>query len=391
MSVTVLIILARTLWRDRVGLLMMFLLPAAIFMVFAEIFSATAQDTPDMKVGILSLADSPSMERVIDSVALEHRRDYSSEDALLLALASGVIDAGLIIEGDQHTPEAGAMRVLTDPSRPLAGAVLQRQLAENFARAAPSEFFARERQVWTALVGDLTTEQARRLDAVVRGERQVRLPPRLVQTEIGANPRGADPAVSYYAGAIAIMFILFSAMNGASGLIDERNSGVFDRYLAFGRGIGFAIWGRAYFLVSLGFLQMLAVFAVALWVYEVRWIEVPLAWTVITFVSVVCVASIALLFAAVCTTRAQMQTLSTFVVLVMSALGGSMVPLYLMPGWLRWVGGFTPSAWSIELFDGVVTRGLSLFDLMTPLLLLVAVAVLSFSAAILLTQRKLIQ
>ena len=194
----------------------------------------------------------------------------------------------------------------------------------------------------------------------------------------------------YYAGAVSIMFILFSAMNGALGLIEDRNSGLFDRYLSFGRGVGFALRGRALFLTGLGVLQMVVVFAVAWAVCGVTWPEAGLQWLVAALLSAASVAGLALLCASACKTRAQMQTLSTFTVLVLSALGGSMVPLYLMPDWLRWVGELTSSAWSIALFDGLVSRDLTLGALWRPAALLALTAILSFSAAVALTKRRVL-
>ena len=49
----------------------------------------------------------------------------------------------------------------------------------------------------------------------------------------GAKKGGGT--IAYYAGAVSILFALFSAMTGALSLIDERRSGVADRILAAAR------------------------------------------------------------------------------------------------------------------------------------------------------------
>ena len=59
-----------------------------------------------------------------------------------------------------------------------------------------------------------------------------------------------------------------------------------------------------------------------------------------------------------------MNTLSTFAVLLLSAVGGSMVPRFMMPGWLQQLGAFTPNFWSIEAFYGILARGQSVVDLL---------------------------
>jgi len=80
--------------------------------------------------------------------------------------------------------------------------------------------------------------------------------------------------------------------------------------------------------------------------------------------SAVLAAGIALLLASLCKTQVQMNTVSTFAVLLLSAVGGSMIPRFMMPEWLQQLGILTPNFWSIEAFYGILARGHSMLDLL---------------------------
>ena len=71
-------------------------------------------------------------------------------------------------------------------------------------------------------------------------------------------------------------------------------------------------------------------------------------------------SSFALLLASLCKSRMQLGWISTIVILSMSALGGSMVPRYLMSETIQKVGLCTFNAWALEGFNKVFWRELPL-------------------------------
>jgi ABC-2 type transport system permease protein len=153
-----------------------------------------------------------------------------------------------------------------------------------------------------------------------------------------------------------ILFALFSAMQGALGLMDERRTGVADRLLAGVAGMGPVVTGKFVFLVGQGIVQAVAIFATAQIVYGVEVTPHFALWLPTTLATAVCAAGLALGLVSICKTREQAQMLSTFVILVLAAIGGSMVPRFLMPVWLQTVGWFTPHAWVIEAYQGILWR-----------------------------------
>jgi len=78
-----------------------------------------------------------------------------------------------------------------------------------------------------------------------------------------------DPSITYYIGATAILFLLFSAMQGASISIDERRNGLSDRLMVGPSGAFGMLSGKFVFLTLIGFVQAAIICAVAVIFFEV--------------------------------------------------------------------------------------------------------------------------
>jgi ABC-2 type transport system permease protein len=72
------------------------------------------------------------------------------------------------------------------------------------------------------------------------------------EREAVKNAKTGGGVIAYYAGAVMILFALFSAMQGALGLMDEQSTGVADRLLAGTAGMGPVVSGKFLFLIGQG-------------------------------------------------------------------------------------------------------------------------------------------
>jgi ABC-2 type transport system permease protein len=169
---------------------------------------------------------------------------------------------------------------------------------------------------------------------------------------------GGDPLLVYYAGAVSILFLMFTAMQGAMSLIDERTAGLRLRLGLSAGGVAPLLGGRMLWLTGLGVVQALVLFLVAALVYGVPLLTNLAAWAATAVCAAAASAGIALGLAAACNTREQAQPVSTFAFLILAAVGGSMAPRFLMPEALQTLGWLTPHAWVIEAYQTVLWRGL---------------------------------
>ena len=194
----------------------------------------------------------------------------------------------------------------------------------------------------------------------------------------------ANPLISMYAAGIAVMFLLFNATSGSGVLIDERANQTLDRLLSSQLTMDELLLGKWFFMTALGAFQVAVMFLWASVAFSVNLSEHVDGFLMMTIATSIAASGFGLFMATLCKTRAQLNGFSTVVVLTMSALGGSMVPRYLMSDSLQKLGLLTFNAWAIDGYDKVFWRELPVAALAPQL------AVLSLSGVFFLSVARLL-
>lgn len=324
------------LWRDKGALVLAFVLPGFIFAIFAAIFSNASGGSLDLRVSMALTSKAPAS--IAFAKDIESKAEFTlttdknwTEEIIRERVRLGEDDVGIVISGDIAKPSTRPIMIIKDPSRDVAATVLMGQIRQIMAQSsgmASPEIFS----VASAL-------------------------------PVEANTETTDLSVTYYIGATAILFLLFSAMQGAAISLDERNSGISDRLLVGPVGAAAMLTGKFLFLTFIGTIQAAIIVAVGHFAFGVPVVEHLPALALACLGSAALSSAIALFVASLSGSSAQMNTVSTFIVLLFSAIGGSMVPRFMMPDWLQSLGRLTPNHWSIEAFYGILARGQSLADL----------------------------
>lgn len=344
------------LWRDKGALVLAFVLPGFIFAIFAAIFSTASGGSLDLRVAFTAIGDDQAVTTIAETLREEATFDILenknwSDENVIEQVKLGQADVGLVISSkDSALPE---MKIVEDPSRKVASTVVKGQIRQILADQSGTS-----QEIFTTVSA-------------------------LPETTNLNGP--TDKSVTYYIGATAILFLMFAAMQGASISIDERRSGISERLMVGPKGALAMLTGKFLFLTLIGVLQAAVILLVAKLFFKVQIVPFASGLAFISIGTAMLAAGLALFTATLCATQSQMHTVSTFLVLLFSAVGGSMVPRLMMPGWLQDIGIATPNYWVIEGYYGLLARGQSISSLwpvwsvifLTSFVLLILAAALS--------------
>jgi ABC-2 type transport system permease protein len=161
--------------------------------------------------------------------------------------------------------------------------------------------------------------------------------------------------------AYTIFGVFFIVLTLASSFIKEKNDGTFQRILAAPLSKGALITGKLlpYYIINL--IQIILMFAVGVIFFDLRLGNLP-ALILISLALAAAANGLGLLVATIGKTEAQVNGLSVMLAITLSALGGMMVPAFVMPDFMRKLAQFTPHAWALSGYHDVIVRGMGLWD-----------------------------
>ncbi|MBC7964409.1 MAG: ABC transporter permease [Fuerstia sp.] len=162
-----------------------------------------------------------------------------------------------------------------------------------------------------------------------------------------------NPRIAMYAAGIAVLFLLFSATGNAAALLEEEESGTLDRILVSKAGLFHIISGKWLGIFLLGCVQISVMFLWAEMIFRIQlWRHLD-GFAVMTVCTAAATSSFAMLMATLCKSRAQLNAASVVIILSMSAVGGSMIPRFVMSDRMKEIGKWTFNAWALDGYQKV--------------------------------------
>jgi ABC-2 type transport system permease protein len=381
MIATVLMVSLRRLLHNRVELLLTFLVPIAFFSIFAIIFGGGVgtSSTPKIKVVAVDQVGSPQSKAMLDAlheIAGLRFVDTStpsastteasppqtiSESKAKELVKRGTASMAIVLRKQDNAISADLLSDTSDQVAPqIVSALVQRAMLGVSSVTAPSRDGADKANSGASFGFTNGVAQAGGTN-VINAAANVVVPTVRIVDVLGGNK--SNPVVSMYAAGIAVMFLLFGATGGGGALLEERENQTLDRLLTTGLSMDELLLGKWFYLTVLGVIQTTVMFIWGQIAFGVELSSHLDGFLIMTLVTAGAAAAFGLLLATICKTRGQLNGLSVVVVLTMSALGGSMVPRYVMSQSLRDAGLWTFNAWALEGYEKVFWRDLPAIEL----------------------------
>lgn len=189
----------------------------------------------------------------------------------------------------------------------------------------------------------------------------------------------------------AIMMLLFSVGAIGKSMLEEKESGVLKKLLQSPIHPYAILFGKMLTGVIMGIFQLSVMFLYSWLVLGLDiLIDIPALICMILATSLAC-AAFGVLLASIVTTKKQADSLGTILILFMSGIGGSMIPLYIMPTFMQNAAVISVNYWSIQGFYDIFWRKADFVDVLHNVLILIGIAAGILSVSLFFFKRNMLR
>lgn len=409
------------LLRDRGGLAILFLMPVAMITIMALIQDAPFRDYQELKIPLLLVNnDTGSLGKTIEtglraSKIFEISGQQKNEAEARQLVKGGDYEIGIIIP-------RGATALLDEKvsrfvSQKLSAAGLQDTLP---AAAAPADstlnllvFFAPDTKksfrvsilstlhqftsrLETQTLLDFFSRQLQKSDAVP--QQQEKLDDLIGFREINTAETPHEMlqlnSVQHNVPAWTIFGMFFIVISLAGSIIKERDDGSYTRILTMPGSYVTVMTGKiaAYLFICL--IQCVLMLLVGIYLLPLLGLPALVIGTNIPAIAVVALScglaatGYGILVGTLFSTHQQSSTFGAVSIVILAALGGIWVPVYVMPESIRMLSELSPLYWALSAFHKLFIGGGTLAGILPSVLKLLLFFILTLSAAFLCNKAK---
>ncbi len=195
-------------------------------------------------------------------------------------------------------------------------------------------------------------------------------------------------SVQQYVPGWTLFGVFFISQTLATSLLEEKKVGTFRRLLVAPMSRAALLLGKLTPFLVVNLAQIVLMFAVGVFIMplvgapKLELGQHPEALILISLAASLAATGLGLLIAALAKTAEQISGLGTLLVVTMAALGGVMVPRYIMPDFMQTIGLISPHAWALTAYQDVLVRGYDVAHILPEVAVLMGFAVVFFGVAL---------
>lgn len=410
----------RLLVKDKVGLLLMFLMPIVLVLLITTLQNNTFKIVNDHQLPLILInldtgKTAGQFVNAVDEVGMfdltvKPLGDTSKVFELMEendALVAVIIPAGFS-ENVKAKAEVVANQALSD----LGFADENDNVAKNMVSPLKMYYspvlqesyrYAMEGALQSALQ---LVESKQMLNVIYRSINNTEMPEgfdkqmvenRIVVTSIPISNDGAGmiPNASQHnvpAWTIFAMFFMVTSLG--SSLVKEKISGSFIRLKTMPSGYLRGIVSKQLVYLAVAVLQVAVIFSIGIWAFlylGLPALNIPshlFALLIVSGISGLCAVSYALCIGVFAKTQEQANGFGAVSVVILAALGGILVPAFAMPEGFRMFTAISPLHWCLESFYGLFLADGDLSDISGSLVPLIIIILILQSLAVIGLKRK---
>jgi ABC-2 type transport system permease protein len=404
----------RLLLRDKAGAFFVFFFPLLFAIFFGLIFSGAGDEQSSIPIALVDEDSSAGSAKFIEKLnkAAELEVLPTTRSQAISLVRSGkraayvVLTKGFGPASDRmFWGDAAKIELGLDPSRKAEAGMLEGVLTRYFMEGFQANFTDRgkmrghlqesiaamntapdsERAYWSPLANslkmmdDFFAQPTVSGDSGQSGEESSGWQPLKVEvSDVSVKRVGPKNPFDVTFPQSVIWGLIGCAAAFGISLVVERSKGTLVRLRMAPLSRRQVLTGKAVacFVSNLGVSLLMIALAIA--AFNVRPYSLP--WLALAIVCCsLCFTGIMMLLSVMGRTEASASGIGWAVLLVMSMIGGGMIPIFFMPPWMRLVGSFSPVKWAIITLEGAVWRGFSPVTMLAHCALLLGIGTVFFA------------
>jgi ABC-type multidrug transport system permease subunit len=354
---------------NRVALLLLFVVPLALTVLFGQVYGVNRRDAGPVGVplAVINLSSDPGAARLVSALQAERAfrviESVATAEQARWAIRNNDFRFALVIPSDLLQPGRIGLHLifLSNPRNTIETSTVYGILQKVIYTTAPQ----------LLLHAPAAPDAAPGLSQLVKID---------AEQVIGREVK--SPMATLVIGGWAMQFLLFGLSASAAAIYTERDLGLYQRLLSAPVTRAQIVWGKFFYGLILGIVQLLVLFLAGGWLYGVDIVHHLAPLLLVCALAAANCIGMGLLIAAIMPNAEASNGAATLLILLMSAIGGAWFPVSFMPPFIQSISVFTPVYWAMRGFEQVLWSHDSWAQLLptVAMLALIAAALMAFAS-----------